>query len=311
MRRSISRVLPAMFCAALVSALTAACGDDDEGNASGGSAAEVQAVATTTQVADFVEQVGGERVRLERLLDANVDPHDYEPVPSDAENIAESDVVFRAGFDLDEWLDELIENAGGDRLVVDTSAGIEVNVPEVDGETDPHIWLDPRNVPSIVDNIVAGLVQVDPEGEEAYSANAERYKDEVSPMDQQVEEIFAACEPDELKLVTNHDSLGHLASRYDLTIVGAIIPGFETTAEPSADDLADLIRLIEEEDVKAIFSESSLDTEIEEQVADETGAAVVAELYVDALGPDDSEAATYLEMMIYNAETIVDGLGCD
>ena len=309
MKKTVGGVL--CLIAGLASTV-AACGDDDEDDGAPASEAEIGVVATTTQVADFARNVGGDRVEVEQLLDSGVDPHEYEPVPSDAENVAESDIVLRAGFDLDAWLDELIENAGGDRLVVDTSEGVETTTLEEDGEVeeDPHIWFDPSNVLVIIDNIAAGLSEVDPEGEEFYRDNAERYKAEVIEVDQELEEIFGACEPSELKLVTNHDSLNYLADSYGLTVVGAVIPGLETTAEPSAGELADLIRLIEQEDVQAIFSEASVDTEIEEQVADESGAQVVAELYTDTLGPDDSPAATYLEMMVHNAETIVDGLGC-
>lgn len=291
---------------ALLAILLGGCSNDKGDN----STAAVSAVAATTQLGDFVRNVGGDRVQVEELLEADVDPHDYEPVPSDAESIAEADIVFRAGFDLDEWLDELIENAGGDSSIVDVSEGVETVTGEGESEEDPHVWLNPDNVDVIVDNIVAGLSEVDPGGAETYAANAERYKDEVTEMDSQVEAVFSACEPSELKLVTNHDSLNHLANRYGLTIVGAVIPSLETTAEPSAEDLAELIELIEQEDVEAIFSESSVDTEVEDQVAEESGATVVADLYTDALGPEDSGAGTYIEMMIHNAETIVEGLGC-
>jgi ABC-type Zn uptake system ZnuABC Zn-binding protein ZnuA len=300
------------------------------GNDTDDDSSSVTAVATTTQLADFARNVGGERIRVEQLLDANVDPHDYEPSPSDAESLAEADIIFRAGFDLDEWLDELIENAGGDASVVDTSENVETgplpetehedeeeNGEEVDDgdahghdEVDPHIWLDPSKVLVIVDNIVEGLSEVDPDGAEVYATNAAQYKSEVMEMDSEVAEIFSACEPSELKLVTNHDSLNYLAERYGLTVVGAVIPTLETTAEPSAEDLAELIELIEQENVQAIFSESSLNTELEEQVAAESGATVVADLYTDSLGPEDSEAATYIEMMTHNAETIVEGLEC-
>ena len=296
-----------MIAIGVLVALGAACGDDDSES---DSPTAVSAVVTTTQLADFVRNVGGERVEVEQLLDSDVDPHDYEPVPSDAENVAESDIVFRAGLDLDEWLDELIDNAGGDAQVVDTSQGVGASPQGAGGEDDPHIWFDPDNVLVIVDNIVAGLTEVDPDGEDDYVASAEAYKDEIRSMDSEIESIFARCEPDELKLVTNHDSLNHLAEHYGLTIVGAVIPSAETTAEPSAEDLAELIRLIEEEDVQAIFSEASVNTDLEEQVADESGATVVADLYTDTLGPSDSPAATYIEMMTHNAETIVDGLEC-
>jgi ABC-type Zn uptake system ZnuABC Zn-binding protein ZnuA len=291
-------------CTGVMGLAVLSAGCDDDGNSDRSTA--VTAVATTAQLGDFVRNVGGDRVRVDQLLEADLDPHDYEPVPSDAESIVESDIVFRAGFDLDQWLNDLVDNAGGDTPVVDVSTGIEGDQQN----DDPHLWLDPSNVLVIVDNVAAGLSQVDPDGAETYSANAAQYKDEVMEMDKEIEDIFASCEPSELKIVTNHDSLSRFADRYGLTVVGSVFPGLETTAEPSAEDLAELIQLIEEEDVRAIFSESSVDTEVEKRIAEESGATVVADLYTDTLGPEGSGAATYLEMMVHNAETIVEGLGC-
>jgi zinc/manganese transport system substrate-binding protein len=285
------------------------CACVEEGEDSG----RIRAVATTTQLADFVRNVGGDRVDVDQILGANVDAHDYEFVPSDVEAVAESDIVFQAGFDLDEWLSELIDNAGGERPVIDTSEGVTATqgVDEGDSEDDPHIWFDPANVPIIVDNIAEALTEIDPDGADSYRDNAERYKGDVLEMDTRVEEIFAACESDELKLVTSHDAFGRFAERYGLQIVGAVIPSSTQTAlEPSAQDVAELIGLIEEEEVGAIFSEASIDTELSEQIADETGAIVVADLYADSLGPEGSGAETYIEMMEYNAQHIVDGLDC-
>jgi ABC-type Zn uptake system ZnuABC Zn-binding protein ZnuA len=285
----------------LALAITLACGDDDDAGSGGGG---LMVLATTTHLGDFAREVAAPDADVEVLLDANADAHDYEPTSEDARDVAEADVILETGSQLDEWLDELIDNSGGDALVVNTSE----TIPD-DTLDDPHIWFDPGNVLVIVENIAAGLAEADRDSADEYEANAEQYKQTVEEMDAEVAEIFARCEPDELVLVTSHDAFGHLADHYGLTIVGAVLPT-DTTAEPSAEELADLITLIEEQDVAAIFSEASVDTEVEEQVEDETGAQVVADLYSDSLGPADSEAATYVDMMRYNAETIVEGLAC-
>ena len=210
----------------------AGCGDDDA-NGDGGSGLAV--VATTTHLGDFAREVGGSKAEVEVLLDANADAHDYEPTSDDARDVAGADVILQTGSELDEWLDELIENAGGDALVVDTSQGTPNQV-----EDDAHIWFDPENVLVVVDNIAEGLAEASPDAAAEYEANAEQYKQAVEEMDADVADIFARCEPDELTLVTSHDAFGYLADKYGLTIVGAVLPT-DTTAEPSAEELADLI----------------------------------------------------------------------
>lgn len=296
-RRRLS-VLPALVLAA--SALAAGCGEG--GSAAESSGAPVTALATTTQVADLLRNVGGERVDVHQLLQPSSDPHGYEPRPSDAESIAAADVAFRSGGDLDEWLGELIDSAGGDLDTVDL-----IESAEIAGQ-DPHWWQDPHNAIAAVGAIRDALIEVDPDGAGDYRANAAAYRRRLARLDTEVAACIATIPPERRKLVTTHDALGHYADRYGLETVGAVIPSLSTAAQPSAGDTKRLVDQIEREKVRAIFPESSLDPRLEQAIARETGAEVGRALWADTLGPGGSPAATYVGSIEQNTEAIVEGL---
>jgi ABC-type Zn uptake system ZnuABC Zn-binding protein ZnuA len=301
----------------LAAALTlTACGDSaaDDG--------ETQVVATTTVVADLARNVAGDRAEVVGLLAPNSDPHDYEPRPSDAEAVAESDLVLRSGGDLDLWADEVVDAAGADPTVIDlidSVATIEGDHEHEEGggdeeeghegeEVDPHWWQDPRNAIAAVHEIQRALAEADSDGAETYERNADRYIAGLEDLDRQVADCIGALPAGERKLVTTHDALGYFADRYGLEVIGAAIPALTTQAQPSAGETAALVDQIELEGVNAIFPEAGLDPALEEALADETGVEVGGELWADALGPEGSSGATYIEAMASNAETLARGL---
>lgn len=284
--------------AVLAAAALAACGADSGDD---GSDAAVKAVATTTQVADFVRQVGGQRVHLGQILAPNSEPHEYEPRPSDAREVGEAELVFRSGGELDGWLDDLIDNAGGDAQVIDLS-------DSVDAGDDPHWWQDPRNAVAAVASVRDRLVEADPAGRPIYERNAAAYTRELERLDRQVAACIAEIPAQQRKLVTTHDALGHYADRYDIEVIGALIPSLSTQAQPSAGDTQELVEQIERLGVKAIFPESSVNPKLEEAVARETGAEVGEALWADTLGPEGSGGETYVEAIQANTDAIVEGL---
>ena len=279
-------------------ALWAGCGEEGAGNPD----AEVRAVATTTQLGDFARQVGGERVAVEQILESNADPHNYEPRPSDAASIADADLVLRSGGDLDEWLGELIENAGSEAAEVDLIDSVDPR------EDDPHWWQDPRNAEKAVAAIRDALVEADPRGRQAYERNAAAYIDRLRRLDSSVARCIGHIPPGDRKLVTTHDALGYYADRYGLDVIGALIPSLSTQAQPSSKDVGALVDQIDELGVRAIFPESSVNPKLEEAVARETGAEVGEALWADTLGGEDSSGATYIDSIQANTEAIVDGL---
>ena len=283
----------------LATALTLGCGRESGADNPG---AAVRAVATTTQAADFVRRVGGDRVQVSQILEPNSEPHDYEPRPSDAEEVGDAELVFRSGGDLDGWLDDLIDSAGGDAQVVELIESVDVP-----GD-DPHWWQDPRNAVLAVTEIRDRLASADPGGERAYRRNAAAYIRRLERLDRSVAACLAKIPASQRMLVTTHDALGYYADRYGLEVVGALIPSLSTQAQPSAGDTQELVEQIEELGVMAVFPESSLSPKLEEAVARETGAEVGEALWADTLGPEDSNGATYLESIQANTEAIVDGL---
>jgi zinc/manganese transport system substrate-binding protein len=293
---------PIALLAAIAAAVGAVgCGDDD-----GAGGSELTVVATTTHVADLLSNVGGERVDVRGLVKPNSDPHDYEPRPSDARAVAEADVVLRSGGDLDEWLDEVLENAGEDVPAVTLIDSVETI--EGEGETDPHWWQDPANAVLAVEAIRAALVDADPDGRRDYERNAKAYSERVRALDRSIGECVDRVPDDQRKLVTTHDAFAYYARRYDIEVIGALIPSLSTQAQASAKDTVELVEQIEREGAQAIFPETSLNPKFEEAVAREAGVEVGDQLWADSLGPEDSDGATYLEAMASDTRDLVEGL---
>jgi zinc/manganese transport system substrate-binding protein len=298
-------VIPAIAAVLVAAGLTfTACGDSaaDDG--------QTQVVATTTVVADLARNVAGDRADVVGLLAPNSDPHDYEPRPSDAEAVAESDLVLRSGGDLDLWAEEVIDATGEDPTtidLIDSVATIEGDGQE-GGEVDPHWWQDPHNAIAAVHEIQRALAEADPDGAQIYGRNADGYIARLQDLDRQVADCISRLSAGERKLVTTHDALGYFADRYQLEVIGAAIPALTTQAQPSAGETTALVDQIEDEGVNAIFPEAGLNPALEEALADEAGVQVGGELWADTLGPEGSSGATYIEAMATNAETLARGL---
>jgi ABC-type Zn uptake system ZnuABC Zn-binding protein ZnuA len=286
---------------ALVAVLVAAvvgCGD---GGGSGDDAS-VSVVATTTQVADLVANVGGKRVALDSILRPNSDPHEYEPRPSDAAALAKADVVFRSGGDLDEWLDEVVDSAGGDAQQVTL-----IDSVRREGD-DPHWWQDPRNAILAVAAISDALIDADPAGRAGYERRAAAYTARLRRLDAEVARCIDRVPQAKRKLVTTHDALGYFAARYGIDVIGAVIPSLSTQAQPSAKDVNELVGQIKRERVEAIFPEASLSRRLEQAISRESGAEVGGQLWADTLGPEGSSGATYLDSIRANAAALAQGM---
>src|SRR3954454_1987163 len=222
--------------------LVAGCRDSGAGGD-----ADVTAVATTTQVADLVREVGGARVSVDGILRPNSDPHEYEPRPSDAEALTNADLVFRSGGDLDEWLDEIVDNAGGDARQVTLIDSVH-RIGD-----DPHWWQDPRHAILAVGAIRGALAKADPAGRRGYDRRAAAYVAKLQALDAAIARCVERVPPAKRKVVTTHDALGYFAARYGVRVIGAVIPSLSTQAQASARDVNQLVDQIRSEGVEAIF----------------------------------------------------------
>jgi ABC-type Zn uptake system ZnuABC Zn-binding protein ZnuA len=291
-----------------LAALGAGCSTNQPaGSAARSHGSALRVVATTTQVADFARNIGGDRVQVTSLFKPNVDAHDYEPSPADIDTIARADVVIENGAGLESWLHDTIESSGYDGPVIDTSQGVRLR--QLGGQPDPHIWQNPRNAMVMVANIERALAAADPADAEVYRANLAGYTKQLQALDVEVRRQLDSLA--NKQLVTNHDAFGYYIDRYGLQFVGSVIPSFDTSAELSGRDIRDLVAKIKATGVKAVFSETSLPPKTAETIAREAGVKVVEgqdALYGDSLGPPGSDGDTYLKMVRHNTRTIVHNL---
>ena len=271
-----------------------------------GEGEKLKVIATTSIVADVVKNVGGDKIALTVLLPVGTDPHTFNPAPADLAAVADAHVVFANGMGLEEFLDEMIKNAGGEASVVYVSYGVKPRQLG-EGEADPHTWTTPTNVMMFVRNIELTLSLLDPANAGAYKANAEVYQAQLAELDAWVKEQIETIPPENRKLVTDHTTFGYYADRYGLKQVGAVIPAVSTGTEPSAKELAELESTIEKYDVKAVFVGASVNPSLSERVANDTGVKLVT-LYTGSLGTKGSGAETYLDYIRYNTEAIVEAL---
>jgi ABC-type Zn uptake system ZnuABC Zn-binding protein ZnuA/ABC-type Mn2+/Zn2+ transport system permease subunit len=280
--------------------------------ASGGDEGRLDVVATTTQIADFARQVGGEAVDVHQILQPNTDPHSYEPRPSDVVATAEADLVLANGDELDGWIGEVVADSGSDAPVVDLGAVVPDRLPgEASGDEasryDPHWWHDPRNAEAAAGAIGRRFAVADPPRARLYRRRAGAYLAELRALDVGIARCLGSVPAARRKLVTDHDAFGYFARRYGIDVVGAAIPAQATQAQPSAKDLSALAGLIEREGVEAVFPEIALSSKAMVAIAEQTGASSERALYGDALGPAGSDGATYLGMEAANADAMVRG----
>ena len=282
----------------------------------GGTTTAMKGVATESFLADIAQNIAGDRVVFSSLIPAGMDPHAFEPVPSDIAKVSQSVILVENGAGLEEWLQPLLENASGERVVVTAADGLvnrtpstnEAGIGEAHPGIDPHFWLDPLLVISYVQNIRDGLIQADPEGAEYYQRRAEAYITQLEELDLWIQFQVKEIPLEKRWLVTNHETLGYFADRYGFTILGTVIPATTTGVSPAAQSIAALEQRILSTGAKAIFMESGANPDLAAQIAGDTGIDVITGLYTHSLSERTGPAPTYLDMMRFNVTTILDAL---
>ena len=294
----------------------------------------LDAIATTTIVADVVRAVAGEDIDLVTLLPANTDPHAFQATPNDLVAISNADVIFLSGADLEADFADILATGSG--LIVDLSSRVALRESEsldhgheaeagedVDGEDhrdeygdgehshgthDPHVWFDPTNLMVWTSAIEQTLAEMDPGSAAGYASRAAAYRSALAALDLWIWEQVGRIPADRRNLVSDHLVFGYYAARYGLRQVGTILPGFSTLSEPSAREIAELIDTIGDLNVPAIFVGANVSAVLAESIATDTGTEIVA-VYTGALSDPTGPAATYIEFMRFNTEAIVGALG--
>ena len=275
-------------------------------------------IATTSVFADLAQLALGDNVLIETIIPAGVDVHTFEPSPADTQRLASADLIVMNGLGLDEWALSLLEAAGKSEAdVLELAEGIDESNgwvylegeehDEEEGEehghggADPHIWLDPKGAAIYVERIAARVVADLPERAAEIESARDAGLAEIAALDEELRVGFAAVDASKRKIVTFHDAFGYFARTYEIDIVGVAIeaPG----QEPSAKEIAALIDAIKAAGVTSVFSEVQFPSKVLDQIAAETGATVLEDLFSDALG--EAPANSYLGAMRVNASAIL------
>jgi zinc/manganese transport system substrate-binding protein len=314
MRTSLTVVL-------VVAMVLPACGESDTGDA-----AAIDVVATTTILGDIAQAVGRGDVEVTVLMPRGADPHGFQLSSRQAATIAEADLVLANGLGLEPGLDDVLDAAVDDGANVvrvgelvdplpfgdhekeyEDEEHEEENEQHEHGDLDPHFWFDPLRVAEAADVIAAEFTSLDTGID--WTARADGYRAELTEADDEIGEILSVVPADRRRLVTNHDSLGYFADRYDFAVVGTVVPGGATLAEPSSAELAELVETVERESIPVIFAETTEPARLAEAVAAEVGFDVaVVELWTGSLGEPGSGAETLIEMLLTDARLIADAL---
>ena len=268
---------------------------------------KIQVTASFSILGDLVRVVGAERVTVSTLVGPDQDAHAFEPKPADAKTIVGSKLLVVNGLHFEPWADKLARSVGfpGETLIA--SQGVSaLHAKEEKGEADPHAWQNPNNVVLYVRNIAAGLSRVDAGGAASYQANAQAYIRELQALDAWAKEQFAAIPPAKRKVITSHDAFGYFAAHYQVRFLAP--QGVSSDVEPSARQVAQLIRQIQREKIRAVFVENMSNPKLVAQLSRDAGASVGASLYSDALSTPDQPGATYLQMMRHNVTQLAAGM---
>jgi ABC-type Zn uptake system ZnuABC Zn-binding protein ZnuA len=282
----------------------------------------LQVVASTTIVADVVHNVAGELVDLQVLVPAGVDEHSFQYTPEDVARVADADLVFINGAGLEAFMTPLMENSGQGARLVSLSDNIallqaseldahdEIVEPVTDDENsnrqgDPHVWTDPKNVALWTQTIAAALSELDSPNADQYQANAARYQQSLQELDAWIEKQVVQIPAANRLLISDHQLFTYFAERYAFQQAG-IIPNYSTAAEAAAQELAALEDTIRQLSVKAIFVGNTVNPNLAQRVAADTGADLVT-IYTGSLS-EGEPAGTYLDYMRYNVQAIVQAL---
>ncbi len=269
-------------------------------------------VTTSTMITDWATQIGGDEFAIIGILEPGADPHVYEPVPADTVAIEDADLIFYNGYDLEPSLIRMVEATGENAMTV---ALAEVAVTPLDsdyeGETvpDPHVWGNVENVILMVDVMQEALIELSPENEDTITDNGDRYLAELETLHQWIQEQISTIPAAQRRLITTHDAFAYYADAYGLDVTGTLI-GISTEEQPSAQTVQQLVEAVRAAGVPSIFAETTINSRLIATVAEEADVQLAAqELYSDSLGTPNSNAATYIDMMIANTTAIVENLG--
>jgi len=299
-----SQLLAVLALVPLLVLSAVACSDG--GGAGGGPLV----VATHSLLGDLAVNVFGDEAEVEVVMPAGTDPHGFEPSAAQVAMLSEADLVVANGLGFEAGLTDALAAAADDGVtVLDLGEALDP-LPLEDGEgDDPHWFTDPLRMARAATLVAAAAEDIAGLDPAVVAAQAADHAAAIEAADAEIAVDLETIPEDQRQMVTNHEVFGYFADRYGFEVVGTLIPSGTTLAEPSSSALADLVEVVEETGVPAVFADTSSPADLAEVLAEETGEAIeVVELFSESLGDEGSGAETYLELIRTNADRIVGAL---
>ena len=306
--------------------LAAGCNDPSKGGTSDEAAPDTvtdtarspyKIVTTCGMVTDIVKTIAGDRGTVDGLMGERVDPHMYKPTRNDQKKLLEADIIFYSGLMLEGRMSDTFTRAGrGGKPVYAVTEKISHDYlrepAEFQGHWDPHVWMDITAWSQCVDVVTSALADFDSTHADAYKSRSKEYQAQLREMDEYVRETIATIPRERRWLITAHDAFGYFSRAYDIPVKS--VQGISTESEAAVDDINELVSFIVENEITAIFIESSVNPKniqaiIEGCKQKRLDVRIGGELFTDAMGAPGTYTGTYLGMMDHNATTIARALG--
>ena len=304
-------LLPTLVCGLLL----AGCGPIEPPHARVLDGETIRVVTTIGMITDAVERVGGERVEVEGLMGPGIDPHLYKASEGDLRRLERSDVIFYGGLHLEAKMADVLERIGERRATQAVTDAIPrealLRPAAFQGQYDPHVWFDVSLWMKAVEQIRDRLSQLDPGSADLYGRNAAAYLAELRDLDRYVHEQAQRVPEERRVIITAHDAFNYFGEAYGFDVRG--LQGISTAAEAGAGDVQSLARFIAENEIPAIYVESSVSSRTIQAVREAVRARgfdveIGGSLFSDAMGDPGTPEGTYVGMVRHNVDAIVEGL---
>ena len=264
-------------------------------------------VASVTIIEDIAKMIAGHEFVIDCLMPIGGDPHLHDPTPNDAILVSKADLVLVNGLTLEGWLNELINNAGGDPEIVTVTEGVKaINSQTYQGSSDPHAWMDVSNGIIYAENIKNSFVALKPDAAQVFEFNFGLYKKQLEDLDNYIFKAIQTIPEQQRVLITSHDAFQYYGRRYGIDLESIL--GSSTDAEAQVSDVTRINNVIKASKVPAVFVESTINPKMLQQIADDNDITIGGHLYADSVGDEDSGADSYYDMLKYNTDQIVSGL---
>jgi len=272
---------------------------------------KIRVSSFSTILTEIAQQVGGDRVEVTGHVKPGVDPHEFEPKPTDLKTVGDAQLILLSAKHMEGYVGKLKEATGTKGALVEVGDGFATLKMKSEKDPDkviddPHWWHSVANMEKAVKIVRDELIKISPADKPAFTDNAAKYLSTLDGLEKWVKNELAKLPRDKRKLVTSHDAFQYFARENGFTIYA--IEGISSEDQPSSKKVGEIVAAIKTQGVKAIFPESIENPKVMTEITRETGVKIAPELYADGLGDEKSDAATYVQMYKHNVTAIVEAL---